>query len=129
MSSIEYLLKLKKNIELQLVFFREQLRFVEDMTSFYFDNDKEVEDIETFVQENDLNEFFLDITEDKARDDSLIYLDNRIKQLLDIEKRIEQSLYQICDHTFVKDYIDTFPERSEPIHYCTKCFSNFVLTK
>jgi hypothetical protein len=129
MSSVEYLLKLKKNIEHQLVFFREQLNFVEDMSSFSFENDKEIEDIDTFVQENDLNEFFLDITEDKARDDSLLYLDNRIKQLLEIEKKIEQSLYQLCHHTFVKDYIDTFPERSQPIHYCTKCFSNLVLTK
>jgi hypothetical protein len=129
MSSTEYLLKLKKNIEYQLVFFREQLHFLEEMTCFSFDNDKELEDIEIFVQENGLNEFFLDITEEKARDDSLSYLKDRIQELLEIEKRIEQSLYKLCDHTFVKDYIDTFPERSQPIHYCTKCFSNFVLTK
>jgi len=27
-----------------------------------------------------------------------------------------------CKHNIIKDYIDTFPERSEAIYYCSHCY-------
>ena len=125
MSSVEYLLKLKKNIENQISFFEEQHYFLKEITSFLFHTDEDYKSIEDFMKENLLEEFFVDIQKDEDRNHSFEFLKDRLGELNEIKVKIEDQLYKVCDHTFIKDYIDTFPERSQPIHYCTHCFCNY----
>ena len=127
MSSVEYLLKLKKNIENQISFFEDQQHFLKEITRFLFDSEEEYKSIEDFMKENLLEEFFIDVQkeDDEDRNHSFEFLKERIEELCEIKVKIEDQLYKVCDHTFVKDYIDTFPERSQPIHYCTQCFCNY----
>ena len=135
MSSVHYLLKLKKNIERQLSFFQEQERFQKEMSLFSFDDDEEeVKDfhihlVHDFVQKYSLNELLFDSTEFNERDDSSSFLKKKIQHLSHLQEKIDDQLYSLCDHTFVKDYIDTFPDRSQMICYCTKCWSNYRTAK
>ena len=48
--------------------------------------------------------------------DKFIININSLIQKINIEINCE------CCHEIVKDYIDTFPEKSIPIKYCSKCF-------
>jgi len=125
MSSIEYLLKLKKNIENQIIFFEDQQYFLKEITRFLFNTDEDYNAIEDFMKENVLEDFFVDINKDEDRNHSFEFLKERLGELNEIKIKIEDQLYKICDHCFVKDYIDVFPERSQPIQYCTNCYCNY----
>jgi hypothetical protein len=39
-----------------------------------------------------------------------------------IYKLTYEYLQKHCKHNIIKDYIDTFPERSEAIYYCSHCY-------
>jgi hypothetical protein len=49
----------------------------------------------------------------------------KLKEELDqwqtLLKKINQQIYQECQHEFVTDYIDLNLERSQTIHYCKIC--------
>ena len=125
MTSVQYLMKLKKNVENQILFFEDQLSFLKEICDFSFDNQDEIKLTETFMEENHLEYFFSDIYVSKEQENSFQIIKEKIEELNSIKEKLEDQLYQICDHTFIKDYIDTFPERSQPIHYCTHCFCNY----
>ena len=38
--------------------------------------------------------------------------------------KINNEIYTQCNHVFIHDYIDTYPERSQPIYYCKHCWLN-----
>lgn len=42
-----------------------------------------------------------------------------------IHQLILEYLHSKCNHTIICDYIDSFPERSNPIKYCTICMETF----
>ena len=125
MTSVQYLMKLKKNVENQILFFEDQLSFLKEICDFSFDNQDEIKLTETFMEENHLEYFFSDIYVSKEQENSFQIIKEKIEELNSIKEKLEDQLYQICDHTFIKDYIDTFPERSQAIHYCTYCFCNY----
>jgi hypothetical protein len=125
MTSVEYLLTLKKNVENQIIFFENQESFLKEISHFSFDNENENKLTANFMEENSLEYFFSDISVDKERENAFDFLKERIAELYSIKQKIEDQLYKICDHSFMKDYIDTFPERSQMIQYCSKCWCNY----
>jgi len=128
MSSVEYFIHLKKNIENQICFFQDQKRFLQEMTSFSFDNEKQKKITEQIIRENGMSDFLLDITDEYSKNESLSFIKNKIEELYQLQRKVNDQIYQLCDHSFVKDYIDTFPERSEVIYYCTKCYHTLQKT-
>jgi len=44
---------------------------------------------------------------------------NRIQQLM------TEYLHSKCNHNIICDYIDSFPENSNPIKYCIICLETF----
>lgn len=39
----------------------------------------------------------------------------------------EKKIVKTCEHCIIRDYIDISPEESQPIIYCTWCFTCFPL--
>lgn len=53
----------------------------------------------------------------QTKDDMQELLEKMRKIMITIDGKI----YDSCNHVFLEDYIDTFPEKSIKISYCTKC--------
>jgi hypothetical protein len=66
-----------------------------------------------------LRNILLKSKKDLFRDNELV---SRIENLTNI---VEQRIKSGCKHDYVEDYIDIYPERSQRICYCNKCYSCF----
>lgn len=51
----------------------------------------------------------------------IFHNNNSIQDLLDYKNIVEDKLNNMCDHKWIKDYIDTGPESSQQICYCKLC--------
>ena len=49
-------------------------------------------------------------------------MDTEYKKIYDL---IQEYINIYCSHEIIEDYIDIFPEKSQKIKYCQKCFTNF----
>ena len=49
------------------------------------------------------------------------YLKAKKIQTNDLKERCTKKLKEICQHSFVQDFVETGPERSESIMYCEIC--------
>jgi hypothetical protein len=80
------------------------------------DNDNEKEKEQS--QQNDIH-IMKNI---KLMMDKDIRLSSHNEEYNQIYKLTYEYLQKHCKHNIIKDYIDTFPERSEAIYYCSHCY-------
>ena len=103
--SMDTLLKMKKNMELLQSLLNEinncKIEIVTDNT--YEENTNNVI--------NMYNSFF-----------SIFFITSLSSDLKTIQNKVNDQILKTCNHELEKDYIDTYPERSIPICYCTKCY-------
>ena len=91
------------------------------------------EDLITVIPNNVIKDKLLEYNcDNKAKNDyknSIVEKRNIYKKKLMKVKNfnhfIKDTLFDICDHHFVKDSIDINCELSQDIHYCEICFCNY----
>ena len=103
--SVDTLLKMNKNIELLQSSLNEiSNRKIEIVTDHTYD-----ENTNNII--NMYNSFF-----------SIFFISSFSSDLKTIQNKVTEQILKTCNHELEKDYIDTYPERSIPICYCTKCY-------
>jgi hypothetical protein len=82
------------------------------------DNDNDNEKEKEQSQQNDIH-IMKNI---KLMMDKDIRLSSHNEEYKQIYKLTYEYLEKHCKHNIITDYIDTFPERSEAIYYCSHCY-------
>ena len=82
------------------------------------DNDNEKEKEKEQSQQNDIH-IMKNI---KLMMDKDISLSSHNEEYKQIYSMVNEYLQKHCKHNIIKDYIDTFPDRSEAIYYCSQCY-------
>jgi hypothetical protein len=47
-----------------------------------------------------------------------------IHKLKELNQKINDELIEYCEHVYTIDYIDIYPDKSDKIYYCSKCYCN-----
>ena len=104
--STNALLKIKKNIELLQSSLNEISNCKITTNTGYEENTNNII--------NMYNSFF-----------SIFFISSLSSDLKMIQNKMNEQILKTCNHELEKDYVDTYPERSIPICYCTKCYLTF----
>lgn len=71
------------------------------------------------------NSYFDDITKNdpdfRFYKTSTEHLQTAIEDSMRFKVNLKYKIRHICDHEWIKDYIDIDPDKSEKICYCSKC--------
>ena len=97
------LLKIKKNIELLQSNLNEINNYKITTNRTYEENTNDII--------NKYNQFF-----------NIFFINSLSSDLKMMQSQVNEQILKTCNHELEKDYVDTYPERSIPICYCTKCY-------
>jgi hypothetical protein len=92
------LFELKRMVEINIQQIKQNVEFNE---SIFFDESELVREFKSICHNRKLHE--------------------EIQQWQTLLKKINQQIYQDCQHEFITDYIDLNLDRSQQINYCQNC--------
>jgi hypothetical protein len=56
---------------------------------------------------------------------NIITHDKMIHKLKELNQKINNDLFEYCEHVYTIDYIDIHPDKMKQIYYCSKCLCTF----